>query len=83
MPPALWLLVLCVVFAACRWSGRLLDHHYADRTELGAVALVALCVFAPALLGAAAATVWGVPVRLLLALAMIGGLLVGRDTRTA
>ena len=74
----LWIPVLCAVFLACRLSGRLLDDHYADRTELGAVALVALSVFGPFLLGAAEATLWNVPVRLLLALAIVAGLLASR-----
>jgi hypothetical protein len=81
MPPVLWIPVLGVVFVACRWSGHLLGHHYADRAELGAVALVGLCVVGPLALGASAATVWGAPVRLLLALAVAGGLLVGRSPR--
>jgi hypothetical protein len=82
MPTVLWLPVLFAVFVACRWSGRLLDHHYADRAELGAVALIGLCVFGPFLLGAGAATLWVVPVRLVLALAIIGGLLVSRGPGT-
>ena len=82
MLPVLWLPVLCAVFLACRWSGRLLDDHYADRAELGAVALVGLCVFGPFLLGAADATLWDVPVRLLLALAIVAGLLVSRGPLT-
>jgi hypothetical protein len=81
MSTVLWLSVLGVVFAACRWSGRLFDRHYADGAELGAVALVGLCVFGPFLLGASAATLWGLPVRLLVALAITGGLLVSRGPR--
>jgi hypothetical protein len=78
MLPLLWLLVLGVVFAACRWSGRLLDAHYADGPELGAVALVAVCVLGPLALGVGAATLLGVPARLLLAITIAGGLLSGR-----
>ena len=83
MLPLLWILVLCVVFAACRWSGRLLDDHYADGPELGAVALVAVCVLGPLALGVGAATVLGVPARLLLAITIAGGLLSGRRTPPA
>jgi hypothetical protein len=78
MTPILWLAALCAVFAACRWSGLLLDRHYADRAEFGAVGLVGLCIVGAALLGAGAATLWGLPVRLLLGCAITGGLLVGR-----
>jgi hypothetical protein len=83
MSSALWLAALCVVFVACRWSGRLLDHHYADRAELSAVMLVGLCVVGSFLLGADTATVWGLPVRWLLGIAMTGGLLVGRRAQPA
>lgn len=78
MPHALWVPVLFLVFAACSWSGRLFDAHYADRAELLAVALVGISVFGPLLLGAGSATVWGLPVWLLMALAIAAGLLVGR-----
>jgi hypothetical protein len=61
--------VLCLVFAACFWSGRLFDAHYADRAEFFAVALVGVSVVGPLLLGAGSATVWGLPTRVLLALA--------------
>jgi len=81
MSPVLWIAVLGAVFVACRWSGYLLGHHYADRAELGAVALVGVCVVGPLALGASAATVWGAPVRLLLALAVVGGLLVAGSGR--
>lgn len=81
--PVTWLAVLAVVFVACRCSGRLLDHHYADRAELGAVGIVGLSVIGPALLGVDAATVWGVPMRLLLGVAIVGGLLFGRAGRVA
>jgi hypothetical protein len=83
LPPTLWLPVLCVVFAGCRWSGRVLDRHYADRAELGAVTLVGLCLMGPFVLGAASAALWGIPVRWLLAAAMVGGLLLGRRARPA
>jgi hypothetical protein len=76
MSPLLWLATLSVVFVACRWSGRLLDRHYADRTELGAVALVGVCVLGPIGLGAGAAEVWGVPIRALLLIAVVAGLVV-------
>jgi hypothetical protein len=81
MLSVLWLPVFCAVFVACRRSARLLDHHYGDGAELGAVPLVGLCVFGPLLLGAAA-TLWSMPVRALLALAITGGLLVRRGPRT-
>jgi hypothetical protein len=78
MLPVLWIFVLCVVFTACRWSGRLLDGHYADGAEMGAVALVAVCVLGPLALGVGTATVLGVPARLLLGIAVAAGLLSGR-----
>ena len=78
MLSVLWILVLCVVFAACRWSGRLLDDHYADGAEMGAVALVAVCVLGPLALGVGAASVLGVPARLLLGITIAVGLLTGR-----
>ena len=81
MPTALWVPVLCLVFAACSWSGRLLDAHYADRAELFAVALVGVSVFGPLLLGAGSATVWGLRIWMLLVLAIGGGLLLGRRRR--
>jgi len=81
MPPVLWLPVLCLVFVACGWSGRVFDHHYADRAELGAVALVGLCVLGPLVLGAGSAAIWGLPTAPLLMLAVGGGLLLGRRRR--
>jgi hypothetical protein len=81
MPPVLWLVVLGLAFAACRWSGRLFDVHYADRAEMFAVALVAVSLFVPLLLGAASARVWGLPASMLLVLAIGGGLLLGRQRR--
>ena len=81
MPNALWLPVLFVVFAARSWSGRLFDAHYADRAELFAVTPVGVSVFGPLLLGAGSATVWGVPIWMVLALAIGGGLLLGRRRR--
>ena len=81
MSSLLWLVTLSLVFVACRWSGRQLDRHYADRAELGAVALVALCVIAPIGLGAGGAAVWGVPLKVLLGIAVFGGLVFGGPRR--
>ena len=81
MPPVLWLLVLCLVFVACGWSGRVFDQHYADRKELGAVVLVGLAVLGPLLLGAGSAAMWGMPTGPLLMLAVGAGLLLGRRRR--
>ena len=78
MLPILWLALLIVVFASCRWSGRLLDRHYGDRAELGAVGLVGLCILGSALLGAGAAELWGLPIVPLVGCAIAGGLLSGR-----
>ncbi|AHG93704.1 hypothetical protein J421_6169 (plasmid) [Gemmatirosa kalamazoonensis] len=78
MSAILWIVVLGLAFAACRWSGRLFDGHYADKTELFAVALVALSVLGPLMLGAASARLWGLPTGMLLFLAVGGGLLLGR-----
>ena len=83
MSSLLWLALLVVVFVACRWSGRLLDHHYADRLELVAVALVGLSVLGPMALGATSASVGGVPLKLLLGLAVVGGLVLGGRVRPA
>jgi uncharacterized protein (TIGR03382 family) len=81
MPHALWVPVLFLVFAACSWSGRLLDAHYADRAELFAVALVVVSLFGPLLLGAGSATLWGLPIWMPLGVAIAGGLLLGRRRR--
>lgn len=83
MSSLLWIALLMVVFAACRWSGRLLDRHYNDRVEVAAVALVGLSVLGPIALGATSATLAGVPVKLLLALAVVGGLIMDGRARTA
>jgi hypothetical protein len=81
MSAVLWIVVLCLAFAACRWSGRLFDGHYADKSELFAVALVAVSVLGPLVLGASSAKVWGLPTSMLLAVAVVGGLVLGRRRR--
>jgi hypothetical protein len=78
MSAVLWIIVLGLAFAACRWSGRLFDGHYADTAELFAVALVAVSVVGPLLLGAASARLWGLPMSALLVAAVGGGLSLGR-----
>lgn len=83
MLPVLWPVVLGLAFLACRWSARLFDDHYADRAELGAVGLVALSILGPTLLGAGTATLFGLPVRFLLAVVVGGGLLISRQVRRA
>ena len=81
MSAVLWIVVLCLAFAACRWSGRLFDEHYADSAELFAVALVAVSVLGPLVLGVRSASAWGLPVGALLVVAVGGGLLLGRRRR--
>lgn len=81
MATLMWLALLVAVFETCRWSSRLLDSHYGDRAELGAVALVGLCILVPFALGADAATIIGLPFKLPLAAAIIGGLVIGHGPR--
>lgn len=81
MATLMWFALLVVIFETCRWSSRLLDSHYGDRTELGAVALVGLCILVPFVLGAGGATIIGLPFKLPLAAAIIGGLVIGRGPR--
>jgi len=78
MSGVLWIVVLGLAFAACRWSGRLFDGHYADKVELFAVALVAVSVLGPLVLGAASARLWGLSTGMLLVVAVGSGLLLGR-----
>ncbi len=44
MELALAVLLAAVVFAVCRWSGRLLATHYQDGWEVIAVVAIGLCV---------------------------------------
>jgi hypothetical protein len=69
------------VFAVCCWSGRTFDEHHADRAESIAMALVGACVVGPLLLGAGSAMVWGHPTRMLLILAVGGGVILGYRRR--
>jgi hypothetical protein len=77
MTIVLWIAVLAVVFAACRWSGAVLDQHYNDRLEVAAVLVVALCVLGPLLLGSAHDETNALPLQASLALTVGGGLLTG------
>lgn len=81
MTIVLWVLVLAVVFAACRWSGSVLDHHYNDRLEVAAVLVVALCVLGPLVFGAASSEIDTIAAQVSLALTVAAGLLTGRTTR--
>jgi hypothetical protein len=77
MTIVLWLVMLGVVFVACRWSGAMLDQHYNDRLEVAAVLVVALCVLGPLLLGSARDDANVLALQASLALTVGGGLLTG------
>lgn len=72
------IVVLALAFVGSRWSGRLLDRHYADRLEVVAILTIAGCVFVPIALASAGMLVDGAPLKVALALAVCSGLLTGR-----
>jgi len=85
MTIVLWLVMLALVFAACRWSGTVLDQHYNDRLEVAAVLVVALCVLGPLMLGSLGSLTdeaSTLPLQAALALTVGGGLLSGGRRRS-
>jgi predicted MFS family arabinose efflux permease len=78
MAIVVWVLLLTAAFLGCRWSGRMLDQHYNDRLEVGAVLVVAACVFVPMALSASLEEIGDTATKLSLGVAICGGLLLGR-----
>ena len=81
MIAALWLVLLVVVFLACRRSAAILDSHYGDRSEVGAVLLIGACVVVPLAIGAASSLLRGLPAALTVGLAVGAGVLTGSTAR--
>ena len=69
--------VLVVAFAACRWGGHTLAHHYNDRAEIGAALVVSCSVVAPMALASHLGMLHGWLAPLVLAAVCGGGLLAG------
>jgi hypothetical protein len=83
MTALLWIGMLAAAFAGCRWSGRTLDRHYADRLEIVAVLLIAVCVFAPLAIASATTLADELTLKVTLAVAVCGGLFSGRGRTMA
>ena len=81
-----WIVCLLLVpleYLIARWSAVVLERHYGDRLEMAAVAALGACVLLPLLLSARLGGA-ELPMRLLLFLSLLGGLLgSGRQRRTS
>lgn len=74
---ALLAAVLVVAFAACRWGGHTLAHHYNDGAEVAAALVVGFSVVAPMALASHLGVLDGWLAPVVLAAVCGGGLLAG------